>query len=80
MPKKGRRHLRQFALEKNSLHNIHTMKSSSNKDDNENNDIQIIGQGSYGCIYRPNVGCATKKPESKEHLSKIQRLDRTTAQ
>lgn len=54
------------------------MKSSSNKDDNENNDIQIIGQGSYGCIYRPNVGCATKKPESKEHLSKIQRLDRTT--
>ena len=54
------------------------MKSSSNKDKNENSEIQIIGQGSYGCIYRPNVGCATKKPESKEHLSKIQRLDRTT--
>lgn len=52
--------------------------TTSNKTHNESSDIQIIGQGSYGCIYRPNVGCATKKPESKEHLSKVQRLDRTT--
>lgn len=47
-----------------------------NKEDGD--DIHIIGQGSYGCIYRPNIGCATKKAESKTHLSKIQRLDRTT--
>lgn len=44
----------------------------------EGDDIHIIGQGSYGCIYRPNIGCANKKAESKTHLSKIQRLDRTT--
>ena len=44
----------------------------------DNNDIQIIGQGTYGCIYRPNIGCATKVPESRAHLSKIQRLDKTT--
>ena len=51
-------------------------ENTENKEDGD--DIHIIGQGSYGCIYRPNIGCATKKAESKTHLSKIQRLDRTT--
>ena len=44
---------------------------------NQNN-IQIIGQGTYGCVYRPNIDCQTKKIDSKQFLSKIQRKDKTS--
>ena len=42
------------------------------------NNIQIIGQGTYGCVYRPNIDCQTKKIDSKQFLSKIQRKDKTS--
>lgn len=42
------------------------------------NNIQIIGQGTYGCVYRPNIDCQTKKIDSKQYLSKIQRKDKTS--
>ena len=42
------------------------------------NNIQIIGQGTYGCVYRPNIDCKTKKIGSKQYLSKIQPKDKTS--
>ncbi len=43
-------------------------------------DIQIIGQGTYGCVYKPHFDCETKKPNesSKNFLSKIQRYNDVT--
>ena len=43
-------------------------------------DIHIIGQGTYGCVYKPHFDCKTKKPKaySKNFLSKIQKYDEVT--
>lgn len=43
-------------------------------------DIHIIGQGTYGCVYKPYFDCVTKKPNenSKDFLSKIQVSNQTT--
>ena len=46
---------------------------SSKKDD-----IQLIGQGTYGCVYQPNIECFTGNRGSSGFLSKIQRDDNTT--
>jgi serine/threonine protein kinase len=35
-------------------------------------DIQILGQGSYGCVVRPSINCKTQKPEDRKYISKIQ--------
>lgn len=32
---------------------------------------QIIGQGTYGCVFRPEINCRTQLPGSDEYLSKI---------
>ena len=32
---------------------------------------QIIGQGTYGCVFRPEINCRTQLPGSNEYLSKI---------
>ena len=51
------------------------------KDDNmekKENDIQIIGQGTYGCIFRPNIDCGTKQKGNSDFLSKIQKNDKIT--
>ena len=45
--------------------------------ENEGN-IQIIGQGTYGCVYRPNIQCRTQNVGSKQYLSKLQRKDKTS--
>lgn len=45
--------------------------------ENEGN-IQIIGQGTYGCVYRPNIQCRTQNIGSKQYLSKLQRKDKTS--
>ena len=44
----------------------------------EEGNIHIIGQGTYGCVYSPNIECETQKLGSKKFLSKIQRKDRTS--
>ena len=38
----------------------------------EEGNIHIIGQGTYGCVYSPNIECETQKLGSKKFLSKIQ--------
>lgn len=43
--------------------------------------IHIIGQGTYGCVYKPHFDCKTYKPKSGESdifLSKIQLENNTT--
>lgn len=37
--------------------------------------IQIIGQGTYGCVVRPEINCQTQQPGSREYLTKIQIQD-----
>lgn len=32
---------------------------------------QIIGQGTYGCVFRPDINCHTQLPGSNDYLSKI---------
>lgn len=44
----------------------------------EEKDIHIIGQGTYGCVYRPNIDCETNEIGSQSYLSKIQRKDKTS--
>ena len=44
----------------------------------EEGNIHIIGQGTYGCVYSPNIECETQKLGSKKFLSKIQRRDKTS--
>ena len=44
----------------------------------EEKDIHIIGQGTYGCVYRPNIDCKTDEIGSRNYLSKIQRKDKTS--
>tara|TARA_E500000178_G_scaffold208470_2_gene205796 strand:- start:3910 stop:5199 length:1290 start_codon:yes stop_codon:yes gene_type:complete len=41
-------------------------------------DIHIIGQGTYGCVYRPNIDCKTNEIGSRKYLSKIQQKDKTS--
>ena len=36
----------------------------------EEGNIHIIGQGTYGCVYSPNIECETQKLGSKKFLSK----------
>jgi len=44
---------------------------------NKKEDLQIIGQGSYGCVFRPNIECSKKKLGHPSFLSKIQKSDKT---
>jgi serine/threonine protein kinase len=40
---------------------------------NENTQKHILlGQGTYGCVYRPGIQCTTGKPTSKKFVSKLQ--------
>jgi serine/threonine protein kinase len=34
---------------------------------------KLLGQGTYGCVYRPAMHCKTMKPMSKNYVSKIHR-------
>ena len=45
-----------------------------NKNEQE---LQIIGQGTYGCVFRPNIECSKKDRTDPDFLSKIQQKDRT---
>lgn len=46
----------------------------------EKKDIQLIDQGTYGCVFRPNIQCKTMRPESRKYLSKIQKTDKYSQQ
>lgn len=43
----------------------------------EKDDLQIIGQGTYGCVFRPNIECSKKNLGDPSFLSKIQKSDKT---
>ena len=40
----------------------------------KNQDIRIIGQGTYGCVYKPEIECkdSTKSDTDMDYISKIQ--------
>ena len=39
--------------------------------------IKILSQGSYGCIFRPGIGC-DKTPLSNQYITKLQRKKKTS--
>lgn len=41
-------------------------------------DIYILGQGTYGCVYRPEVDCKNTDTGSTEYISKIHQDDRSS--
>jgi serine/threonine protein kinase len=41
----------------------------------EYNEIKLINQGSYGCIFRPNIPCNKSQTPNKKYISKIQLND-----
>ena len=58
------------------------MFQDTNKDNNPNKTepmykTEMIGQGTYGCIYKPNIPCKNEKPtksnKNKKFISKLQR-------
>ena len=44
----------------------------------EKKDVYILGQGTYGCVYKPEVSCGDGKSESKIYISKVQNDDKTS--
>ena len=49
-----------------------------NKEKNKK-EMRIIGQGTYGCVYSPNISCSTPYTlGSSNFLSKIQKVDATS--
>ena len=38
----------------------------------KNQDIRIIGQGTYGCVYKPEIECKDSTKSDTEYISKIQ--------
>lgn len=50
------------------------------KNENENEkELRIIGQGTYGCVFSPNISCSTPyTPKSTKFLSKIQKINATS--
>ena len=41
------------------------------------NKPEIIGQGSYGCVYKPSIQCDGTVPSNK-YISKIQLIEQAT--
>ena len=44
-----------------------------NKNDDKGNDVELLNQGTYGCIFRPGVECSSKQLTSKRYITKIQK-------
>ena len=48
-------------------------------DENANNtQIKLLGQGSYGCIFRPGIECSRKQLTTKKYIAKIQKYKETS--
>jgi len=44
------------------------------------NKLYILGQGSYGCVYNPEITCRDKKTDGKRYVSKVQLDDYLSGQ
>ena len=44
--------------------------------DSDKKDLYIMGQGTYGCVYNPEVSCQDEKSENKGYISKVQSDDK----
>jgi hypothetical protein len=44
----------------------------------EKKDVYILGQGTYGCVYKPKIPCVDDKLEDKKYISKVQMDDKTS--
>ena len=56
------------------MENNNIMENNNNMENSEQN---IIGQGSYGCVFKPGINCKGKTNSSENYISKIQ-IDKLT--
>ena len=48
--------------------------------DSDKKDLYIMGQGTYGCVYNPEVSCQDETSENKGYISKVQPSDKNSKQ
>ena len=48
---------------------------NNNNNNNKNNKNKLIGQGSYGCIWKPGINCNGKVNKNKNYINKIQAVN-----
>ena len=49
------------------------------QDENANNaKIKLLGEGSYGCVFRPGIECSHKQLTTKKYITKIQKYKETS--
>jgi len=53
-------------------HNDHPLKTE------EPNNVKMLNQGAYGCVFRPGVECSDKQLTTKKYISKIQNHSETS--
>ena len=51
---------------------IKTKNIENEKVKQKKKELQIIGQGGYGCVFRPEIQCNTLRPGSRKYVSKVQ--------
>ena len=48
--------------------------------ESDKKDLYIMGQGTYGCVYNPEVSCVDEKSDNKGYISKVQLDDKNSKQ
>ena len=48
--------------------------------ESDKKDLYIMGQGTYGCVYNPEVSCQDEKSENKGYISKVHPDDKNSKQ
>jgi len=54
-------------------------KNEKNENNNDPEQITLLNQGTYGCVFRPGIECSSKQLTSKKYITKIQKYKETSA-
>lgn len=46
---------------------------------NDTNQVELLGEGSYSCVFRPGIECSRKQLVSKKYITKIQKYKETSS-
>jgi len=53
--------------------NVENPIEKENKNNDKENDVKLLNQGTYGCIFRPGIECSGKHLTSNSYITKIQK-------
>jgi serine/threonine protein kinase len=54
-------------------------QNEKNENNNDPEQITLLNQGTYGCVFRPGIECSSKQLTSKKYITKIQKYKETSA-